>query len=222
MDASRFRTTDDGRVLLAVSINRNPGGSRNTHAGIVYRDDDGTLFHLHLATHWRLKHEGFEDGTLFVIPDLQAEFVRLVRRMCRRISLRPPRISYALRYPRTARFVVAGRFAALEGEDNGLNCSTFVLTLFDTYGVQVVRFADWPIRVADARWHRKIVDYIRSIDPAQANRLEPEIGCQRVRPEEVAAAFLFPEASFPVSPDDAMPASHWLLPILIPTDCCCL
>ena len=80
---------------------------------------------------------------------------------------------------------------ALSMEGKGLNCSTFVLTIFHEAGPTLVNFAGWPKRASDRAWHQHLVKLLRPLVPAwYFKKVVKDIGCARVRPEEVAGACL--------------------------------
>jgi hypothetical protein len=222
MDPFRFRSasTEDDTTIIGVSIERMTHEPYNTHTGVVYRDDGGRLLHLHLAWHLNLRNSRLQNGCLFVIPDIPEDRLPFLRVLCMRIATNPQRLTYALRYPRSARFVVAT--GELIGDQRGLNCATFVLTFLSSYGVDIVDVENWPLRLADAQWQQYLVDRVRDDYPDHADRIQEEVGSQRVRPEEVAAACLYGFDLYPLDFERVHTATCWLLPVLIPRDCCCL
>jgi hypothetical protein len=71
-------------------------------------------------------------------------------------------------------------------ESNGLTCSTFVIEVFRSAGIELLRYSDWPHnRDGDDKWHDHIVAEIRRKDAEHANAIAKEKGCARFRPEEV-------------------------------------
>jgi hypothetical protein len=76
----------------------------------------------------------------------------------------------------------------------GLTCATFVLAVFASRGIPLVRLDEWQARSEDVIWQDKIISDLRSWrkgDPeveAHAAALQGERGCVRYRPEEVMAA----------------------------------
>jgi hypothetical protein len=79
----------------------------------------------------------------------------------------------------------------------GLTCSSFVLVLFQAARVPLLDARSWdsdrspPHVAADEAAQRTIVEALRRQDPAPASRVERDVGCTRVRAEEVAAASTF-------------------------------
>lgn len=69
------------------------------------------------------------------------------------------------------------------------NCSTFVLTVFAEAGPSLIDFTTWRTRESDAKWHRHLVAFLKRCAPEPHwKKVEQDIGCARVRPEEVAGA----------------------------------
>lgn len=79
-------------------------------------------------------------------------------------------------------------------ESIGFTCSTFVLRLFSSTGITLIDEPTWETGRSEARIEedtaaqKKLVEFLRDRDPAHAAAVEREIGCTRIRAEEVAAA----------------------------------
>jgi len=166
------------------------------HTGIVYRDADGRACLLHLAWHELLKFElanlaFFADGSGgWVTLPLPDERVDAIAEFCDLVAEanRSGRIPYAFNSPGSRFDPAAGTLQLGEGE-LGLTCSTFVVALLRSAGVNLVETA-WPAREDDVAWQRTTVDRLRrhGAPAAHVAAIEREIGCARIRPEEVAAA----------------------------------
>lgn len=218
MNASRLRFRGEG-VTIGVAIERNPDPPHNTHLGVAYRVD-GELRHLHFAFHRLLCDGQAQEGLVIAVPNLPPERQRFYTRLCLRIAERRQAIPYNFRHPQSGQFV----FETGEWTGGcGLNCSYFVVYLFSSYGFQIVNPDEWPLRAADAAWHREVIDrWMRTRDPPHAARLEEEVGSQRVRPEEAAGACLYDV--LPASFLQAELASRWVLQMITldSADCYCL
>jgi hypothetical protein len=107
-------------------------------------------------------------------------------------------LRYALQHPNNAKFAIqAGGEVVLTKGGKGLNCSTFVLVFFQSFGVPLVKLETWQKRSEDAPWHAALVRWVAASDPQQATLIASDIGCARVRPEEAAGAGL--EEQLPVN-----------------------
>ena len=76
----------------------------------------------------------------------------------------------------------------------GLTCATYVLALFNTFGIKLIDIDNWPHRSEDKNWQQQIYDtlvrfanYIR-ITKSHLQHLYHKIGCRRFKPEEVAVS----------------------------------
>ncbi len=87
----------------------------------------------------------------------------------------------------------------LTRDGNGLNCSNFVLVVFLMEGISLIDFTTWQERPEDADWHSYLVDQLEHYGASSDHVavVRSEIGCARVRPEEVAGACL--EAVLPTT-----------------------
>lgn len=111
-----------------------------------------------------------------------------------------------------ARFTKAG--ALDRGRAQGLNCSTFVLLVFERVGCKLVDASTWDERDAKRRSEdegvqKAIVSELTKSAPEHAARLERDVGCTRFRPEEIAAASGM--GLLPVRYADAEPAGRIVL-----------
>jgi hypothetical protein len=210
-----FRLNDGTHngVLVGVSICRNMPPHRNTHTGLVY-NRDGRLSHLHLVWDERLVDEPLPSGHAYVIPNLPAARLAFFEVLFRKIAEAGLRPHYALKYPRNAQFVSEEMGIRLDlGDALGLNCSTFALAAFASYGAKFIDLTTWPNdRLADIEWQGQLMNWLQGTAPSHATLVEPEIGCQRVRPEEAAGACL--HGSYPARFADAERASQRILAML--------
>jgi hypothetical protein len=181
-------------VGVAVTVTN----ERNTHTGILYRDENDRVWLLHLRFHCSLENRDFDPSYLCAEPDLEPEDAEVVAGHCRSIARDNPPIWFAIHYNTRARIGEEAGRMALSMEGKGLNCSTFVLTVFQSAGPALVDFARWPKRASDRAWHRHLMSMLRPRVPLwYFKKVAKDIGCARVRPEEVAGACL--EDGLPVS-----------------------
>lgn len=84
-----------------------------------------------------------------------------------------------------------GRWAISGG--SGLNCSTFVMVVFESVNCPLIDLPTWEERgetrrTEDIGVQMSLVDALASDHPKVAERLKGEVGATRFRPEEIAAA----------------------------------
>ena len=177
-----------GGHLVAVLL---VPGAIGLHVGVWLHLGGAPVF-LHLAWHLDLRCEAPSEPAWWVVPQLSRAAQLLVSRRAAMVAVAHERgeVPYALN-GRDVRFDDQG--ALLLGGRHGLTCASFVAVLFESAGVPLVDIDTWNQRDAarlaeDEDAQRRLVAALRQEHPEQAERVAPEIGCARLRPEEVAAA----------------------------------
>jgi hypothetical protein len=187
----RIRKPEDAPIVgVGVTIT----ADRNSHAGIVYRDIYDNVRLLHLAFHHDLRNGLFDVSYLCADPELEYEDAEAVAAHCRLIAEDMPLIRFALHYNPRATLVKRGNRMLLLREGKGLNCSTFVLTVFKDAGPLLINMQGWKKRDSDRPWHKTLIKILigKGASRQYVKRVANDIGCARVRPEEVAGACLEP------------------------------
>ncbi len=172
-------------------------GAVGAHVGMLYRADAaGERRYLHLAWHHRLQNEPtLSSKSWWIVPCLDDFELADLRTSARLIARRHQDglVPYSFR-PAAAHF---DRDGTLRLNDSiGLTCATFVLLVFAHAGIHLLDSATWdtdrPLerRQEDDAAQRELVAYLRKNPESrsQADLVEQEIGCMRIRAEEVAAA----------------------------------
>jgi hypothetical protein len=175
---------------LAIVFSLTP----DSHLSLIYVDDDQQPRWLHLAWHHHVRERPVDENYAWGEPPLEPELRAILSRLCRRIARRyvgqRRSIAYALRY-------AGGRFDEMTGEflcedGLGLTCATFVMAVFATRGVALLRRQEWEPRDEDVLWQEKIIELLKNARDPKINEhvavVRTEVGCARFRPEEVAAA----------------------------------
>jgi hypothetical protein len=215
----RIVTKNLSEVDVATAVQDGP------HAAIVYRSAEGPLKILHLAWHRDLREGDFasqHERYICVRPNLERDDSVALAGYCRRIfkgSARHNGIPYNLRYDLETRFDPDTGDLILPSEASGLNCATFVVQVFRSSGNPILDGTSWPPpRPKDIERQRLLVDFMRSNpdsrhrNPEQADIMSREIGCPRIRPEEVAGACL--EDDLPARFDKCEANGHFLAGLL--------
>ena len=177
-----------------VTVSESPVG---VHVGIWYPDEyeKGTRRHLHLAFHLHLQNESAHPGeALWVVPTLDELALADVRRSAMLIARKHAdgRVPYAFRSA-DALFAEGGVLQL--NQSLGLTCATFLNLVFAHAGVTLLDVATWDGASAERQEEDKmaqelLVGYLRQMKGTNghADLVEKEIGCMRIRAEEVAAA----------------------------------
>lgn len=189
---------------IAVAIS---GSASQRHLGLLYHLKESEPRHLHLAFHFRLKNDPLPPSIAAVDcpgldPDEKADFARWINTVWRANGNRIP---YGINFWKGVRFDPAGNFNPVD-DGIGLTCATFVLSVFQNHGFNILDVSSWLARPEDTAFFEAIMTALTndgadtSYIAAQRNDMREAI---RIRPEEVAAsAYLyadepigFPQAS---------------------------
>jgi hypothetical protein len=200
MGIERLNFSEGGEMAVAVAIGRISTPPHNTHAGVIYKGGDG-LRMIHLGWHHQLHDSEWKYGQNYahVVPNIPQERVNAVAALRRLIRRKYPGIPYAFRLVEDVRFNTTTGNIILSKGALGLNCSSFVLIVFLQAGVRLIQLETWEERPEDRVWQQHLLDLlIRTNAPTEhVEAVRGEIGCARIRPEEVAGACL----------EDDLPAS---------------
>jgi hypothetical protein len=212
-------TLNSGQIpFIAVGICKTDRG--NTHTGVAYRHSDGTVHFFHQAWHHITRDEQIASesaamhGPFFcVIPAMEADRARAIAGFWEFVASKRERIGYALRDDPDALFEPGTGLLTLPN-GLGLSCSTFVLVLFRSVRFPIIDTTGWPVdRPGDREAQERLLQVLeRNCDDrnhVEAVRREIQNGCERVRPEEVAGAVLYP--TLPVRHPEAEDAGLFIL-----------
>ncbi len=220
MDISRLKraVTDADVPWVGVAIRRNlPDTSR--HTGIIYRAAAGELRMADMAWHEVFRDQAYNPAwdyycavPHFEDPIIEESFADYCAHVSASASQRQP--PYNLLAANPALFDQSGRWVSTD-PDVGLNCSSFVVSVFHSYNVPLVRIGTWPVGLPKDIQEQTTLVYKmmhsgRPQDHAQSLKIALQIGKHpRIRPEETAGACLEDEKDRPV--DGARGAANGLL-----------
>lgn len=159
----------------------------NLHAGVIHHDRRAVSF-LHLGWEDRMSESWYWER-LWAAPDVPAPRLFSVAAKIRLVLKRFQQnksFPYQLRFAGT-HFDQNGQLQFGPGS-TGLTCATFVLAIFKSEGIDLVKEDTWDVREED---DREFLEQIRSFaSSGHFARLEAEVdqGCIRVRPAEVLGA----------------------------------
>ena len=190
---------EDGETdsLIGIVVNLSDD-HKQFHCGLAFRmGDDFNI--LHLAHHNDLECDhDCNRFQVFVIPnipkELQIPFIQMCRAIKEDVEEGRKDVAYGLRYDEFA--IYNDGKLNLAGNEIGLTCATYVLTLFHSVGIDLVDIHNWPEREEDRKWFervkrifgiQKIKIYLGMTKEHQAKVLNEKFG-PRFRPEEVAVS----------------------------------
>lgn len=197
---------------MALSIRRNPDGS--THVGIIYKEKSD-YFQLHLLFHQNLSVNPPNRRDGYVKVNIEKERLRPVAALCRKLSRSKPAIPFALSGWESV-FEVKSGHLILRGNAVGLTCSSFVMAVFLSVGISLIDFGKWPNREDDEPNQNRLVSLLEKVkaNPSHINAVRAQIGCVRIKPEEVAVS-----VQSPTLPADYGWTSEMAKNLLIELDC---
>jgi hypothetical protein len=201
MDADRLSSSLAADTIVAVAVGRLEQPPHNTHTGLVFKDSNGRLAALHLGWHEILLFDTYALGYVFSCPAIDPVRAQIVAQLCRLIRDTNPRVPYSFRLGLNVRFCAQTGDLLTLGDGHGLNCSNFVITVFQSTGITLVDLDGWELREDDEERHRCFFDMMLNdvrIPTSHLFGVWDEIGCKRVRPEETAGACL----------EDELPAKY--------------
>jgi hypothetical protein len=183
---------------IAIGIGRTGYGT--THTGVAYRHSDGLVHLFHQAFHCDTKDGpiGREatsiQGPFFcVVPKVEPDRASAIAGLWEFIAKTGQPIGYALKDDEEAVFNEdTGRLVMPNGI--GLSCSTFVLALFRSAKFPIIDTHGWPTnRPGDREAQESLVTMLEMLcnDASHVEAVRKEIGCERIRPEEIAGAALY-------------------------------
>lgn len=172
------------------------------HTGILYRDDDGKLWFLHLAWNYKLLSGTFPLTYQWAATIRPTSVLKFLAVICENIRLANPPIPYGL--DRTGIVFSPTTGEMLPGENGkGLTCASFILAVLDTFNISLLKEEEWPLD-ANLQWQEKVVFYLGETQapPDQIQAVMRDIGrSRRFTPNEVLGAST--EALWPVTFDRA-------------------
>lgn len=189
---SFVRCADPPHQWPPVSVCVTRVSATQLHVGIGYRIESDLRL-LHLAWHLKLTDAPLCDDPNYLgirpnIPVMRQEEVALA---CERIYATNGRsVPYSFSAPN-------GCFDATTGDalfgptKTGLTCATFVLAVFDSVGISLLKYDSWPAkREGDDEWRAFVIEELgkAKANAAHLDAVLRESPGTRYRPDDVAAA----------------------------------
>lgn len=187
---------------VALGIEREEGKCQ-FHCGLAFKMSPDEIRILHLMTHNALRCD--DDWRHFqciiqtnVNPMRLRSFTHLCNMICNRMVGGNSRVTYGLRFDDYESEYDEEGILHLGEHKIGLTCATYVLTLFHSIGIDLIKLEDWPDREDDWEWQDDIVGTMKQykthpvvdMDKEHLAKLKEEAASHphRYRPEEVAAS----------------------------------
>lgn len=189
---------------IVISFVENTNRQR-CHLGVLTYESEATdPRYIHLAFHSMLKNDGFDvvdNNRHFIIlcPSLdEDEQLQLAIRTKKVFDKNKHKVPYSIAYGQPPFFDHDGQVTEQSAHETGFTCATFVMSLFNDMGYDIIDLNSWQIRDDDGDWQEEIVKTMawhQSHNPALypdkshvANQNKFIRTAHRYRPEEVAAS----------------------------------
>jgi hypothetical protein len=172
---------------LGIAIRTIPGPAQQIHIGLLHKVEDGRPYILNLRHFSDLRNDDPSDSYRWVQVDLDDVNRRLVVALCRLLAKKLPSIPFGFTFNRNY-FSQAGDYILGEFGD-GLTCATFVMAVFATYNIPLLKIQEWATSREDQLWQYGQVGQVQvTRGPFVAEAIARHIGAPRYRPEHVTAA----------------------------------
>lgn len=165
------------------------------HSALVYDVGQGQRRCLHLAWHLALRDDPLQTlpkKAWWVSPAIDADSLEDVVTWAGLLACRyaDGGVPYGFSLTNTN---LAKDGTVLLRNGSGLTCASLIALIFKKAGVPLVDIKSWdqrsPARVEqDTVVQQLLVEHLQQDHPEQAALIAAEVGCTRLRPEEVAAA----------------------------------
>jgi hypothetical protein len=171
---------------LGIAI-RTIGGEQQLHIGLLYKIDASPALLLNLRHQLDLRNELPSDEYRWIQIDLHEINRRAIATLCRLIASKSQAVPFGFTYTGLY-FTQIGDFIS-HGLGHGLTCATFVMAIFETYSIPLLRTGEWPRSLpADMLWQGRQVALVQQRSGAFiAQAVGQHIGEPRFHPEHVTA-----------------------------------
>jgi hypothetical protein len=172
-----------------------PGPILQLHIGLLYRTEDSEALLLNLRSHLDLRNEMPSNEYRWIQVDLDEINRRLIVALCRLIAKKNQRIPFGFTFTYSrSYFSRSGDY--IPGDlGEGLTCATFVMAVFNTYEIPLLKIEEWPLpRLEDMGWQTGQARGIgRQFGAIIAAAIEEAVGSPRFLPEHVTAGATSPD-----------------------------
>jgi hypothetical protein len=176
------RVEDVGVVIRTLGPDQ-----RQVHIGMLYKIDAGNALNLNLHDHLDLRNEAPTASYGWMQVQLDDINRRLLAALCALIARKSLSVPYGFTY-NGLYFTHIGDYIP-RNLGHGLTCATFVMAIFATYSIPVLKNQEWKLAdLEDQGWQTLRVNQISINRGAMmAAAIAQHVGQPRYKPEHVAA-----------------------------------
>ncbi|MBY0612132.1 MAG: hypothetical protein K2P80_08100 [Beijerinckiaceae bacterium] len=169
------------------------------HSGFLYTQNNATRA-VHLAFHYRLNDDIPGPSYRWVQIGLDEDNSLVLSGLLSRIGNAGSLIPYGFDASGCCFDAHSGELISPLEIGKGLTCATFITSVLNTYGYNLLLIDSWPERPDDVEWQRDIVLLLAKYASAEHVKIvEGDIGKVRLRPHEAVAAGAVDGENWPLS-----------------------
>lgn len=181
------------------------------HCAICYKDGNGDAWLMHLAWHYRLHSDYFPLHYQWSEVKRHKSILKHLAVICELIRTQNDPMPYG--FDRTGiKFDPNTGKATIPSGGKGLTCATFIITVFETQLLTLLKEEEWPSD-ANVEWQNAMLaelELTSDVDEAYVKAVSEHVGhVRRFSPEEVVGSAA--EAAWPVGYQRATKAAQKIL-----------
>lgn len=194
-----FKTNDlfvNSGSIIGISVGHSANGFLHNKLLINYNNK---VNEIHLAFHHSFvcSDKIVDDGSyIWEMPKIPESRLKSLAARCLKIiktqkgnnNLLP----YALGYQNIRKFDKAGVYSSFsQNSEYGMTCATFILTIFNSVGLNLLDWENWQDREEDAEWFSTLIRILQvgvyrgTVTHDHFVNVTSERNCAKIRPEEV-------------------------------------
>lgn len=183
--------------LIGISVGKSSDTTLHNKLLINF---DGVCGELHLEYHHKMTFsETFDSPNDYIWGppvDIHPSRLKALAARCLKIIKNQDKqeIPYAIEYKGKRKFDKEGIYNSYsQGSEYGVTCATFILTIFESVGLDIIDWKNWENRPEDKVWFDGLIRTIEigrirgwfNISDEHLENLRSEEHCKKIRPEEI-------------------------------------
>lgn len=193
-----FKSNDsfvDSDAIIGISVGHSSSGNLHNKILIKFVDE---VKEIHLAFHNQFVCSAIVDLGSYIwgVPNIPLSRLKSIAARCLKIVKtqqgQTNLLPYALGYHNIRKFDKEGIYEDYSvNSEYGMTCATFVLTVFNSLGWDLLDWQNWTDREEDVEWFDKLLRilylgvYRGNITQQHYDNVASERNCPKIRPEEV-------------------------------------
>lgn len=180
--------------IIGISVGRSAAEDLHNKLLINFNNNK---YELHLAFHHMLVYGELIDVEKYIwdFPNFPESRLKALAARCINIinNIDGQNIPYALEYHGIRKFNEQGLYTSyIDGAEYGMTCATFILTVFESVGLEILDWKNWPSRNEDKEWFDRLIRLLNihkvkhgTVSQEHIYNVTKEKDCVKIRPEEI-------------------------------------